>query len=448
MKIVYGDETFLDRALLPTCFSPFLSTASTMVKSKKIKDGKGVKGTKRRRRAVAAPSNKSPSPPADEKKSTVTQSVEVWLSQIEPHCRSTATSSPSMAKRRPESGVQPLLRRSPRFQPTVAPSPSVSIPERLTIPGPSTTHSSNCDPAFREILRRNRIHFDNIRLCLPPPLLSRIIQIADLQADPEHWKTTDAMKQIDRITDAEECTISNELRTILFPNLRDLIVKSGRCNIAPLMSAGNMLIDWNPALEALDILKIRPDEFFGYTAEALFPKKSTRDYVLQHPNLVRLIKPATAEIYCPFFTVEYKSQSRGGTFWRAANQNAISATSFVNVVQQLYSTLGKNSPLDSPVFSLTIDGTSASLYLHWCNKSSGEGPGEDPGDYPEVPFGEPDEEEEPKARYMSSIMANYHWMFDADIRACQRAIRGILEYGATERLGTLRMLLNEIAETL
>ena len=320
MNIVYSDETCLNRARLPFCFSPFLLSVSTMVKFKKIKDGEVNKGLKRRR-AAAGPSHKGPSPPADEKKSTVAQQVGVWLNQIEPHCRSTATSF-SMAKRRSGLGAQPLLRRSPRFPPTLAPAPTpaptrsplVSIPERFTIPGPSTTHASICDPAFREILRRNMIYFDSIRLCLPPSLLSHIIQIADLRADPEHWKTTDTIKQINRVTDAEEHTISNKLRTILFPNLEDLVFKSGPCNIVPLMSAGNMLIDWNPALEAPDIFKTRPDEFFGYTEEALFPKKSTRDNVLQRPNFVRLIKPAAAEIYCPFLTVEYKSQSRGGTF--------------------------------------------------------------------------------------------------------------------------------------
>ena len=237
------------------------------------------------------------------------------------------------------------------------------------------------------------IYFDNIRLRLPPSLLSHVIQIADLPADPEHWKTTNTMKQINQLTDAEENTVSNELRTTSFPNLRELIFKSGPFNIAPLMKSGNVPIDWNPALETSDILKTRPDEYFGYTAEALFPKESIRDNVLQHPHLVRLIRPATSEIYCPFPTVEYKSQSRGGTFWHVANHNAISATAFVNGVQQLYSTLGKNSPLDSTVFSLTIDSTSASLYLHWY-EASGEGPSQGPSDsdnYPEILFGEPDE---------------------------------------------------------
>ena len=46
------------------------------------------------------------------------------------------------------------------------------------------------------------------------------------------------------------------------------------------MRFGNVLINWNPALKTSDILVTRLDEYFGYTVEALFPRKSIRDNVL------------------------------------------------------------------------------------------------------------------------------------------------------------------------
>ena len=360
--------------------------------------------------------------------------VEDWLNQLEP------SSTAPMPKKHPTSGQQPL-RRSPRFQ---APIPRMVL-EIASLPEVSTvTSTSNHDPTFRQTLKLHKIEFDNIRRRLPQGLLNLAVDIAYLPRDPEHWKTTDIMKQIDPLADEEEFEIQDKLNQILFPQLEDLQIISGKQIISPLKRSGNLLIRSEPGIG-----QTKPDLVFGYTLEALLPETSLAKTISQHFILGPLLKSSSSKLYCPFLTVEYKSQSRSGTFWHGANQNTISTSSFVNAIEQLHRFAGSKAQPDNIAFSLTIDGSSASLYLHWY-EAAGKGVKDttiqDAADLPKVPGGTTSVQAE--ECFICSNIANFHWVLDSDILACRRAIRGILDYGMTVRLGKLRTLLQGIAKDL
>ena len=78
----------------------------------------------------------------------------------------------------------------------------------------------------------------------------------------------------------------------------------------------------------------------------------------------------TQDLIYPFFVIEFKADGlRGfGSIWVATNQCLGGSTSCVNITERLNRQLRqyKNKevrPIDSTVFSITINGTEARLYV-------------------------------------------------------------------------------------
>ncbi len=76
--------------------------------------------------------------------------------------------------------------------------------------------------------------------------------------------------------------------------------------------------------------------------------------------------PSSAS-YWPFFAVEVKSPSRGGTTWVAENQNAGTGAHCVNSMNLLleYANGQPTSETQSLAFTSVADYNGASLWVHW-----------------------------------------------------------------------------------
>ena len=167
----------------------------------------------------------------------------------------------------------------------------------------------------------------------------------------------------------------------------------------------------------LPLPKPKPDIAFGYSESAftddrlgmidLLTDQSERSYAKPNKNL-RL----------PFFDVEFKSQANGGTFFVAANQGAnagsIALRGNLELIRRGLSVdeFDYNEP---QFFSLIMDHESAQINVHWLGIGAHDG----------------------QFSFHVENLSKYDFNDLDDLRAAQRAVKNILDYGVDERLQTL-----------
>lgn len=140
---------------------------------------------------------------------------------------------------------------------------------------------------------------------------------------------------------------------------------------------------------------------------------------MTHRRLRDLSRPSTGAC-CPFFIVEFKSGSRGGTRWVAQNQNAASGCHSVNCLEKLlaYSQKprGKDNIIDSLVFSCVVEADQSSLWVHWYEPAAGE-------TFP---------------RFLSAEIGFYLLKKFEDLRRFHHDIRIVFDYGLNQRLQQIK----------
>ena len=162
----------------------------------------------------------------------------------------------------------------------------------------------------------------------------------------------------------------------------------------------------------------KPDFAYG-VAESVFSDRERG--LTSHPLLHPYAAPTTDCLF-PFFTVELKSPSRGGTIWAAENQNAGSGAHSVNSLHTLYEytkTQRKVELAKTFVFSCCVDYTSAHIYVHWCS-------------------------DEKERLHVSSYLQQYNFHQPRDVMDFRTTIRNIIEYGVDNRLKEIKSALAEI----
>ena len=121
------------------------------------------------------------------------------------------------------------------------------------------------------------------------------------------------------------------------------------------------------------------------------------------------------ELYFPFIVMEFKSQAKGGTHYVAANQAAAAGAIISNGVVEL-TRRGGSVGLDSldynepQLFSLSMDDSNVCIYVHWLAMKSGQ-----------------------FSFHVERL--SQHDLRDLDgLRAIQRIVKNILDWGQNERL--------------
>lgn len=161
----------------------------------------------------------------------------------------------------------------------------------------------------------------------------------------------------------------------------------------------------------------KPDFHFGYSHNSF---TRAEDSVMRQPRISPYAQPNSSN-YWPFFAVEVKSPSRGGTTWVAENQNAGTGAHCVNSMNVLleYTNSQPRSETQSLAFSCVADYNGASLWVHWREL------GED-------------------GRFMMSELDYFRFKKPHDIRGFRARVRNIIEFGLGDRLATIKGALMDL----
>ena len=138
-------------------------------------------------------------------------------------------------------------------------------------------------------------------------------------------------------------------------------------------------------------------------------------------------KPSSAG-YWPFFMIELKAASRGGTHFVGENQAAGAGAHCVKSVETLFSFTQRErieeKTFDSLVFSCVADAQHGTLWVHWR-----------------------DSEANGELKYKNTELRDYAWKHDPkDLVDFRRAVRNIIDYGVNERLPEIKEALDVLVQ--
>ena len=397
-----------------------------------------------------------------------TESITNWLGQIPPPCKRKTSRSDSFLLRkmngpsqpsRPGS-AQPNTNKQPTYQPlsplslsrtatTFPPPARVPYPPNSAVPSaysaasqqtvPSRTSTSNSrddpkkskrvqSPTYRDELKHHSIYIDSYGMSMPDTVRNYAQNIIQKKrgspplTDQEVAYTREQLSTLDNAD--EEITRTGFAKTPLFPTIMDYKVGPNKYSIA---EGANIPFD-RTALPYITgsrcppVVTPIPDFHYGFPYESFNSQISD---VVQHPRLYPYAKPTSAA-YWPFFAIEYKSPSRLGSRWVAANQNAGTGSHCVNSIETLLSytrTREQRQITDSVAFSCVVDSHDASLWVHWREHGNG-------------------------SHYVSSEIDFYHFHRPQDIRHFRSSVRNIIDFGLDERLPMIKSALFDLIPQL
>lgn len=190
-----------------------------------------------------------------------------------------------------------------------------------------------------------------------------------------------------------------------------------------------MRAEWrigNENNESLPISIPKPDILYGYQAEDGFKYHRT-----QLASLGRSMASNGPGNILPFFVVELKSQGPGsrGSLWVAENQVLGGASSCVSMVSylndQLRATASSHGEpvhqIDTATFSVAMSNTEARLYISW---------------------------EKEKFHYYTQRYKSFALAEPEQYLEFRRYVRNIIDWGAHERLDSIRHALDDYIEDI
>ncbi len=237
------------------------------------------------------------------------------------------------------------------------------------------------------------------------------------------------------LVDADKATTRSGLNVSkLFPTRKDY---NGKVAIGGNLPFDQTALPFTSGLNVPPIATPKPDVHYGYPVESF----STREAAMMlQPQLNPFAQPITANCW-PFFAVEFKSGSRGGTRWVAENQNAGTGAHCVNSIETLLRFVAdkdkgddQNRPrkvVDSLAFSCVAESDAASLWVHCRTDDDNDGNGNGNG-----------------GRFVSSEIEFYSFKKAQDVRAFRAGVRNIIDHALAERLDMVQKALKELAPLL
>ncbi|KAH0557114.1 hypothetical protein GP486_005096 [Trichoglossum hirsutum] len=162
----------------------------------------------------------------------------------------------------------------------------------------------------------------------------------------------------------------------------------------------------------------KPSLVFGYTDSSFSRRQASVNE--SFPDIAGLSRG----MQHPFFFVEWKSGSNGGTLYDAQNQAMRTGAALVNARADLFELAYPTetaSPRDACIFSCTIDTFTAATYVHWCTSDTSGN----------------------RYFYMNTLSV-YVLVRKADVWQFEREVESITDWGLGRRLQETKAVLDVI----
>ena len=187
-------------------------------------------------------------------------------------------------------------------------------------------------PSYRTELERHGVYIDSYGMTTPDAVqiyAKNITGRKRLSPALSGQELESTRKQLAGIASKDEGTTKAGLsKTSLFPSEADYNDRFAAGSKEPFDRAG---LPYVSGYNYPSIVTPAPDLHYGYPGSSL----DDHEYAtMQHSRFKPYSQPNSANFW-PFFAVEFKSQSRGGTSWVAENQNAGIGSHSVNSMEIL-----------------------------------------------------------------------------------------------------------------
>ncbi len=276
---------------------------------------------------------------------------------------------------------------------------------------PGTSH-----PLYRGTLYNNYINLDYSGRQMPEEL--RTFAHAEILRKRESPQLEDeavfkVMDTVEELADSAEGPMAKLVRTDMFPFARSGIAEGGNSQWTTAALPNNP--DYQYAVSAP-----KPDMHLGYPTNQRSGWSYAQSNVITHPVARSYAQPARGNTF-PFLMVEMKSEAAGGTIYVAENQAAGSGSHSVNALLWLLREAGtydSSSLTDTIAFTIAMSHREAIFYLHWYSDAD--------------------------RRYYMSFLQSYSAVTAEDVRACNNAVKNIIDHG----LGARRTKIGTALEAL
>ena len=170
------------------------------------------------------------------------------------------------------------------------------------------------------------------------------------------------------------------------------------------------------------ICQPKPDVAYGYTLEGIESSQQiAQNSTFSGVDLSKYSRPAK-DFYWPFFVVEFKAPSVGGTVFAAENQCAGGGSALLMAAHALYTAALQAKACvdlaDSIAYSAAIDGAIVNLHVHWYDAG--------------------------RKKYYLEEVRNYNFKRHKDIQKFYMHTRNIVDWGLGERLEKIKTALDVI----
>lgn len=311
--------------------------------------------------------------------------------------------------------MDPLLHKAPENMSLSVDSSlhSGQVPTRITPSG--YTNADVRSVGFRDSLGHRNIYINHIKA--PNELMKRakeVITAERLSGDMDDTTAQIMAANARDLATGTEQDIITQLGAKLIPAMGDVPHQSLQSSTDKLWANAVALplkpdvYDTPPPLS-----RPKPDLVFGYSKIAFNTKQETAINSLVDQLGQKYAMP-DGKVRFPFLGIEFKSQAVGGTHFIAANQVANAGAIAIEGTLQLVRRISaeENLDFDEPqFFSLSIDHAMAYVNVHWLSKNAEDGA---------ICF------------QMEQLLL--YALDAAGIKAINRAVKNILDYGVNKRL--------------
>lgn len=326
---------------------------------------------------------------------------------------------------RSDSFIRPKAPASASLQPPPQPrtiSLANSISPASAIGESTASSKSNAgiyDPAYRGRLAYHGVIFDRSGKALPSSLKTLVEdEILKRRDSPpmDDQEVAALQKQLESVEDEEEDQIKEQIIQHLLPN----VVSYTNLKTAVGLPFKHEVVPRKPSYNILPLVQPKPDYLYGYPLGAF--SSSQQDAQTNH-RISSYSRPNTST-HWPFFSIEFKSQSRGRTLWAAVNQNATTGAVCTRAVEVLFSYARQQNPdlsrdaSSAVAFSTSIDAEIATLWIHW--------------------------QAEDQHQWIGSKINTFVLCKPDDIRQFRLMTKNIIDYGLNKRLPVLKQALDSL----
>ena len=288
---------------------------------------------------------------------------------------------------------------------------------------PSTDSGRAASPSYRDVLRRHGVHFQTHGDI--PPHIKEFAQGIIQGERTSPGLSDDQMSQFQRdlsdYSNSDESLTKAFLQqsTSLFPLPRDYRDQTHQIATGGDIPFDRTALPFNKDSGGPPIVQPRSDLHFGYSATSF---SDSEDRAMKQPRLAPYAQPNTAN-YWPFFAVEFKSLSRGGTSWVAQNQNAATGSHCVSSITTLLEYCGQHDlpkhEIQSLAFSCVADYEGAALWVHWRERGN-------------------------DGRFLMSELDYFRFQKPDNVRSFRAGVRNIIDYGLGDRLTMVKQALMDL----